>query len=346
MTLTENHVPCAAFIEALKADRQALNGRFVERRVAGCQIDAEAFLHHLATVVAPIVCEIASVFPERARLAVGQLYDVSLELFGASLLGPAARIPEVEALWRRLLPSIPKALARDPARLVGKLSNAVVNVASQSGTRPEWWISRMVELAPQCETGDDMLSCGKFLAWQAGMAQYRVAALEVARKLPQTLKTRMLNLHSEMSPATVVAVIERLASDPWLSVADAAVGRLHAPAIECVREIGAFRGFGGPFVRPPTVSYADGSFWAGDGERRWQFFADEFGSYFHAEGGGHVAKNEPAREVRVQSNGTVHWQDERKSFPFLAAATSFACDGATLAATIPTSHHVFLLARR
>ncbi len=346
MTLRKEDVPCPAFIEALKSDRQALNARFAERRLAGAKIDANAFLHHLAKVVEPIVCEIAAVFPERARVAVGQLYDVSLELFASGLLGPAARILEVEMVWRHLLPSIPKALARDPARLAGMLSNAAVNVASQNTMGSAWWISRMVELAPHCETADNLLICGKFLAWQAGMAQYRVSALEVARNLPQTLTTRMLNLHSEIPATTLAAVIERLANDPWLSIGDAAVGRLGAPMIQCVRQVGAFRGFGGPFLRPPTVSYSDGSFWAGDGERRWLFFADEFGSYFHAAGEGPIPKSESVGNVGVQSNGTVHWQGDRKSFPLFAAATSFACDGATLAVTIPTSHHIFLVARR
>jgi hypothetical protein len=204
----------------------------------------------------------------------------------------------------------------------------------------------MVELSAYCQTADDLLSCGKFLAWQAGMAQYRLSALRVARDLPPTLTTRMLNLHNEIPASTLAAVIERLANDPWLTIGDAAVGPLDAPTVQCVRQIGAFRGLGGPFVRPPTVSYADGSFWTGDSERRWQFFADEFGSYFHAAGEGTIPKNESARDINVQSNGAVHWQNDRKTFPLLAAATSFACNGATLAVTIPTSHHIFLVARR
>jgi hypothetical protein len=346
MTLTEKHVPCAAFIETLKTDRQALNARFAERRLAGCQIEADAFLHHLATAVAPIVCEIAAVFPERARIAVQELYDVSLDLFATSLLGPTARIPEVEMIWRRLLPSIPRLLARQPGQLAGQLSNAIVNIASQSFTQPTWWISRMVEFAACCDTSDKLLSCGKFLAWQAGMAQYRTAALDAARNLPAELTARLFSLRSEMPAATIADIIERLAVDPWLAIGDAAVGVTSPTGIRCVGQIGEFRGLGGPFLRPPTVCYAGEYFWAGDHERRWQFFADQYGSYFHPAGEGQIPVNQSTQDVQLQSNGMVHWQGDRNSFPLFAAASSFACDGATLAVTIPTSHHIFLVARR
>src|SRR5262245_11911992 len=97
-----------ALTTVLKTDRESFNARFAERRRAGCQIDTVAFLEHLATVVDPIVQEVARHFFERARAAVGELYDLSLELFAASLLGPRARIVPVDAVWRRLLPSIGK----------------------------------------------------------------------------------------------------------------------------------------------------------------------------------------------------------------------------------------------
>src|SRR5258708_8287582 len=168
------------FAAALKADRETFNARFGARRMAGSAIDASAFLEHLATVVDPIVQDVARRFPERTRATVDQLYDLSLDLFGASLLGLQARMPEVDTVWRRLFPSLGQFLARDPARVAGSLSNAAWNLAQQPEARPDWWIDRMGDLSAACDGVDELLNCGKVLAWQAGMAQYRAAALETA----------------------------------------------------------------------------------------------------------------------------------------------------------------------
>src|SRR5262245_53116578 len=124
-----------AFTTVLKTERESFNARFAERRFAGSRIDGGAFLDHLANVVDPIVRTVAERFPDRARVAIQQLYDLSLNLFAASLLGPTARMPQVDAVWRRLLPVLGGFVAREPARLAGSLSNAAYNIAVQAETR-------------------------------------------------------------------------------------------------------------------------------------------------------------------------------------------------------------------
>src|SRR5262249_27250015 len=149
------------------------------------------------------------------RAAVEELYDLSLELISASLLGPRARMPQVVAVWQRLLPSVGHFLARDPGRVAGCLSNAAWNMAQQPETRPDWWIDAMCDLAPDCTSVNDLLDCGKIVAWLAGMAQYRAGALETARKLTPPLAARALRLPGDASAARVGAALDRLERDPW-----------------------------------------------------------------------------------------------------------------------------------
>jgi len=334
------------FVEALKADREGLNARFAERRLAGCQIDAGAFLEHLASVVDPIVHGVAAAFPERTRVAVRELYELSLDLHSASLLGPRAKMPDVESLWRRLLPSLGRLLARDPARLAASLSNAAYNLAQQPDARPDWWIDELRELSVDCGSIEELLECGKVLAWQAGMAQYRPAALEAARNLSLALARRVLHLPQNAPAEQVHAALDRVKQDPWLTAEEAAGDVRAAKTIAPVRTVGAFRGFGGAFLRPPTVTSGEGRFWVGDGESFWQLQADVYGWHLYRCGAGAGTAEQDGRNVDIDRKGTVRWEDVSARFPDLAGASSFACDGATLAVTVPTSHHVFLLARR
>jgi hypothetical protein len=334
------------FAATLKAGRESFNARFAERRRGGSSIDAAAFLEHLANVVDPIVDAIARHFSERTRAAVDELYDLSLELFSASLLGPRARMPEVGDVWQRLLPSVARLLARDPARVAGALSNAAWNLAQQPETRTDWWIDALRDLAPECESIDDLLDCGKIVAWQAGMAQYRAGALETARKLAPVLAARALRLPGDASAARVAAAVDRLERDPWLTTESAVETDREAKSIARVRALGAFRGFGGAFLRPPTVSEGDDFLCVGDGEFFWQLRADVYGWHLHRCGSASAPAKKSPEQITIDPRGTVTWQQASATFPDLAGASSLGCDGTTAAVTVPTSHQILLLARR
>ena len=49
--------------------------------------------------------------------------------------------------------------------------------------------------------------------------------------------------------------------------------------------------------------------------------------------------------VAIDPKGRVAWNGEDATFGELAESSSQAFDGQTLAVTLPTSHHVFLVAR-
>ena len=111
---------------------------------------------------------------------------------------------------------------------------------------------------------------------------------------------------------------------------------------------GAFRGFGGEFLRPPTVTLHQGQLLVSDGQFSWRLLADAYGTWLHR------SSDPPKRpkgerrdeQVSVANNGDVSWGGVSARFAQLAGTTSFASDGTTLAITTATSHHVFLIGRR
>jgi hypothetical protein len=115
--------------------------------------------------------------------------------------------------------------------------------------------------------------------------------------------------------------------------------------LRVVKEVGAFRGFGGLFIAPPKVTYSEGQFLVYDTERWWMMTADYFGATFHRMGqllSG--IKNESNPSVRIDNQGRVEMNGHQASFHKLTEGTSFASDNTTLAVTVPLSHSIYLIA--
>jgi hypothetical protein len=334
------------FAEALRADRESLNRRFSLRQRGGSRIDEAAFQEHLRTTVNDLVGRVASVQPERVRAVAGALFDVSLDLFAASLLGHETKHPFVSAAWREILPSATRLLARDPARIAGCLSNAVDYVAMQPGSRPMEWILCMRDLSPHCDSVRQWLDVGTMAAWRAGLVRFRAAALRLARQLPLELGTRGLGAADDTEPGWLER-LDRLEADRWMSPDSAPLAATGQP-LRIVRTCGGFRGFGGPCLRPPIVSTADGQMFVSDGDQAWQLLADVFGTLWQRVPciPARPAVSTAASTITVDSEGRIGWDGRQHQFSELAESSSFACDGQTLAVTLPTSHHVFLLAKQ
>ena len=288
-------------------------------------------------MVAPLLAEVEARYPERAAAVLTALYDASLDLFAASLLGPEAKLPAILRIWTEVLPNAVTLLAREPVSLVGCLCNAVFQVAQQRGTRPDQWVDRMRRAVPHCQSVSDVLDAGAVAAWQAGMPQFREPALSAADRMKPPLTAAALGLNAE-PPSDVLTALKR---DRWFRVGAAA----SAPGLSPVGHAGAFTGFGGAFSRPPTVWCHGGRLVVSAGSAHWQMVADAYGVWFRRM---EEAKRKPdplPAEVGVDARGTVRWGRSACKAPHLGGHTGLACDGETLAVTIPTSHHVFLFAR-
>jgi hypothetical protein len=317
----------AATAEALERGRERYNAAYLTARRGGAAIDPQAFIQHIQAVVVPIVDGVSTRMAERTAGVLDALYFLSIQLFCASLLGPGAKTPAVNRVWAELLPALTHLLVRDPQRLVAALSNAAHNIAGTPEAKFDLWVRDLLRLARQCTGMSDLLEAGKIAAWRAGMAHYRKGALAAAKALPPALAEVALQAPAEMA--------DRWRSDPWAEPGGRA-------SLSIVAIVGAFRGFGGRFIRPPKVWSNAGQLFANDGEGTWQLIADRFGCVFIRHD---VQPQTEPSNFTVKSDGLVVLPDQRAMFAELAAATSFAFDGVTLAVTIPTSHAVYLIAK-
>jgi hypothetical protein len=335
-----------ALAEVLRSDRESLNQRFALRQRAGAKIDDQAFQGHLRTTINDLVAAVADVLPERVRAVVNGLFDVSLDLFAAGLLGRTTKHPHVQAAWQEVLPQATRLLARDPTRVAGCLSNGADHLAAHSAARPAEWIERLRDVSPLCDSVPQWLDAGKVAAWRAGLVQYRDAALRIVRQLPWKIAATCVSAPDNLTEAEWRQQLDRLEADRWFAPAiDKATGP--SPALRIARTIGGFRGFGGPCLRPPKASAIDGRLFVSDGDATWQLLADAFGTMWHR------VLNLPSQpkdiatleKIVMDARGRISWDGSCGQFVELAEACSFACDGQTLAVTLPTSHLVYLVAR-
>ena len=331
--------PVAALLDA---QRDSLNERFAARRRGGARIDPPAFLEHVRDTVGPLLADVHARLPERSPAVLTALYDASLDLFAASLLGPEAKLPAMQRVWAELLPNAITLLAREPVSLVGCLCNALFQVAQQRGTRPGLWLDRTRAVLPHCQSVAEALDAGVVAAWQAGMPQFRDAALAAAERMKPTLAAVSLGLSLDATEETCRAVVASLKRDRWSRAGVAAA----SPALSPVGNAGAFTGFGGPFSRPPTVRCVGGRLIVSVGDTaHWQMVADAYGVWFRRTEGLKARPEPLPADAAVDSHGSVRWGRLTCQAPHLAGHTAIACDGETLAVTTPTSHHVFLFAR-
>jgi hypothetical protein len=209
--------------------------------------------------------------------------------------------------------------------------NAVHHLDDADTGRPDLWVQAMLDLADEVTSVRALLDAGVVAAWRCGLARLRSTALAVASTMDATTLGLALGTDESVDLAL-------LADDPWRDPAATAAGRLLV-----VRRLGAFRGFGGTFAIPPTVSHVDGRWYAGDGTGCWQLHADRFGAALTRvaqppSGAG------PTSTLRLE-RGRVSDGTDHLDVPELADVTSWAASGGTLAATTRWTHSVLFVAR-
>lgn len=339
----------AAFIAALEADRAELNQRFKLCSSQGAALDGAAFKEHLIQRVQPIVAAASQQFPERARLVTKETYMVSLELFRAGYWGTESRLPELNQLWEDVLPKLAHLVAREPERVSGSLSNALINFAKYA-VRTRQWLDELVRVGPQCASVLELLQTGQVLAWRAGQTLLRSYALETLSHLPRKVAGPALGLPIGLAETfgdqTWSAIIERLKQDRWYEPTQS--NDHQATAIICeAGRVGNYRGLGGGFSDLPQVYTYEDQLYVTDQTSVWRIEVDRFGCVLqltsHAFRKGKAPK---ATQPAIDNKGTVSWNEIEQSFPYLAATFSQATDGQTLAVTLDNSFHVYLLYRR
>jgi hypothetical protein len=190
------------------------------------------------------------------------------------------------------------------------------------------------------------LEAAKVPAWRAGLAHYRASALDLCRRLAPPVAIAALGLPGvTLDRDEIDTLIHQLLADPWLDPKVALQGKPDAQHLKLVGRVGAFRGFGGTFIRPPQITAPGGQFVASDGEQHWLLHADLFGATLHRLP---TLPTQPplvaAPLFKVGLSGRVSRGQHHATFPDLAVHHSQASNASTLAVTSPLSHAVYLIA--
>jgi len=341
------NLPGGAFAKILADKRSRFNGQFAEAKTYRPGLDAAAFSAHLTQVGGPVVERVAATYPAQAETVAEALYDLSLDLVGREFLGPKSRYPALAEGWRVIFGQLPERLAASPWRFPGAVTNALYNLSTTLGARPEEWMQAVVGLSAACDDVPELLAAGQVAAWRAGLAHYRLSALARCRTLKPNVAGLALGLPgfkaSFLSAKGRDTLIEALSADPWLDPADSA-----PPAkttLKIVARVGAFRGFGGLFMAPPEVTAPEGQFVVSDGDDHWLLFADRFGASWQrltAPPSGKPKMSEPNYQLNLQ--GQVTRGGLKSQLPELERSQSSAANETTLAVTTPLSHAVYLVA--
>lgn len=317
----------------LLAQRDRWNRRFA---AATARPDPAAMLAYLARTVVPIVdawpAAGGDAAAEEALLEL--LFDLGLRGGPLGLVGADAPTTFEQALVRALPALAPLGA---PATIVQALGNGALRVAHELGTaRADWWLQMMTALGAGARTRDELFALGLVLAWCAGLAEAREAALAA---------------FARFEPALRRAVFAE--ADP---IADAAArfvapGRTPGGALAIVGAAGGFLGFGGPFARPPRPAVVRERLVCTDGVVTCELHADAFGArlvpaaWAHGDAATAVGAQVTRGALAVWPDGRISVGGEVVRSEALVGATGIAAAQGMVAVTLADSHKVFVVGR-
>jgi hypothetical protein len=279
----------------LRSRRTDCNARFAAARHRWPRLDAGDFSLFLRDQLSPLADALAATAPAHGPIVLERAYDLGLQLVAEKLAGPSALDADINRLWSDVFPSLAALIATSPRRLLGSLCNAAHQLSTTPDTRSDNWRARLVTLAPRCAHADELLILVQLLAWRAGLAHYRSSALSVADALPADLALEALDAPLGLD---------------WPQVRDAhrqnawfGYDSHHRPIDAAIlhRRFGSFRGFGGPFLRPPLVTRCGSQLAVLSGDEAWILLADAFGATLHRASPEDVAASEPPTISRAHS---------------------------------------------
>ncbi|WP_156756234.1 serine/threonine-protein kinase [Actinokineospora pegani] len=316
------------FHQALERNRDRYNAQFALARHRTRSLSATEFLDHLRAHVGPVVD--ASGVDDPVPLT-DALVSLSLRLAERGWLTEGT--PTARAF--AALPMLAWFVGHAPTRVPAAVLNAARTIDAAPRGQLGRWLGAMVRMAgviPPDRT-DLLLDAGAVAAWRCGVALLRRSALAALRGLPADVAA--VALGDPVDGPT----LQRLAADPWAAPAGGEPGLL-------VRErVGAFTGFGGPFPRPPVVRAVDGRWYAEVSERAWEVAVDRFGWDLRrvpavpaGAAAGSSLRFDGVGEVSDGRGGVLR-------LPELAATTSVAGIGDTLAVTTRYSHRIVFVGR-
>ncbi|HEY0686877.1 MAG TPA: hypothetical protein VGD45_31335 [Steroidobacter sp.] len=323
----------AILAEALQARRSDFNARFRLAAQRYPHLDGEEVLRFIAGAVDPLVRAVHACSPEAVVDVVNVAYDCSLQLVGQRLSVDSGRFAAVPATWREVLPRAAAHVAEQPARVIPALTNAAHQLISSDSADTTRWISALADVAPQCASPDELLIAGQVLAWQCGLAHYREGVLKALQSLSVALACAVLKI----TPDQYETTLQRLQEDRWFDPA-----HHRREPLRIVRRTGAFRGFGGSFLRPPLLKSSDNGWLVQSADDYWYLVADAFGATLHRSSA-EEWRAQPANEVGHVGTRLAH-DGKMLDLPGAGPITSSAASVGAIACTFAHSHEIVLVA--
>jgi hypothetical protein len=325
-----------AFATVLAARRADYNAQFSAARRSSAELDEESFKLFLERSVDPLVSAVASVDPAALFSVVDVAYGVGLELVSQRLVGPRALTSALNAGFEELFPALGRLIAASPERILPALCNALHQLATTPGGRPQQFSDALRAVVPSLTDAETLLAAGQVAAWLSGLAHYRVGALAVAERLPPDLARALLGTQE----AELGGVFARLRRDPWFLPNEPRLG------FRIVGTVGAFRGFGGAFLEAPRVLRVGEELVVQSGEEAWLLKLDAFGCTFHRVRSEELGDARPQVETPgvVVEQTRVSVRGMSLSFGDSGLVTSAACNSSTVLITTAHSYGVIVVA--
>ncbi len=326
-----------ALARLLEQNRTRYNARVGQTKKHFPRLDDAKVAAVLRELVQPLVELVDQYAADKTGSVTDVYFDLALELCGRGILGDSTRYPFIEFAWQTLLPSLTPLIVTAPRTIIGSITNAVYTLSCEPSANPMYWLTRLRQAAPLLSDVSTLLKMGQVTAWQTGMAHYRQPALTLCQSLsPALLKIAFGMSTQQLTMEQIVAI---MAANPWYqpAVPDA------YPQLRIVKCAGAFRGFGGVFMAPPTVYASGDTFVASDGTSTWLLHADAFGATFHRTQGMPRAESTASAFGFKVITGKVSKNQFTVDFPELETVSSIAANATTLAVTTPWSHTISLI---
>jgi hypothetical protein len=335
------HVLSDAFANTLRDRRADLNQRFERARHQYPQLEGDDVLAFLRDCVDGVAIAVQRVEPTAVSSVVYAAYDAALALCGQKLVGTNGRFPIIEEGWKHVLTAAAPLVAREPARVIAAVSNALHALSVTPTARPAEWISSLAHLAQRCADTETFLRVGQVAAWRSGLAHLRTGALAIAESLPPDIATAAISGRDGGDWQTLRT---RLSRDMWF---DPGTTNEPVPGPRVARETGAFRGLGGLFLLPPRIAAADGGWLVRSAEQHWYLTIDTFGATYHratAEEWSAANLEQGLPDGVTLTGSTLTQGPFTLSLPVAGPVTSVASSGLTLAVTSAHTHSLTFIA--
>jgi len=317
----------AGFATLLKERRSSYNAQVAAARSRMPAFDTAAFSGFVRDTVDPLFEALVAVAPDNPARAADALFAMAVDLAEHGWIGPAARSPVVERLWRDAAPAIAATIAADPRETLGALTNAAIKLGQEPGVRPDDWLAGIEALGAELGGPGQLRALAILLAWRAGAAHARAAALAAADSLPPELACRAVGAAGD----DWAAIGSRLRAEPWWAP-DGAPAQAH--------RVGGFRGFGGPFVEPPKIAAQGEDFLLASGDGRYRLIADAFGATVRRSASDDAVGAPDPQGMRRLSGTMLHADDRSIELGGPAEGLAVAEAAFSLAVTSPFSYFV------